>query len=385
LLLSATRGASLVRALLATDAIDLPRLEQQLERVEAPSMRHIAPVAALVQNLPPGLCERLLAVPVRRDPRTGTVDVAVVDARDPHAAEEISYWLKAPVRVVRTSVASMDAALRRVESSPDIGMHSLAPPMGSPVLSEGSTSSPPEEELGAGLNIPIALTRRSLLPVAVGEVGPPAVERDSVRSLQKEGEPVLDLKRRRLSGPASEVKGPAAPPTQRGPFGPASAPAAPDPVAALVEKMQQAPDRDGILELLISGAASVARSVVVLAVRRDSITGWVGSPGVGDGRASLRDLRMPMTPRTVLNEALDYEGIRLVRLPDDAVHAPLARLLGIKPASLVAVGAVRIEGKPAALVVAGGLVDSVRSMSLMADLTPAAGESLARLLRERRK
>jgi hypothetical protein len=149
--------------------------------------------------------------------------------------------------------------------------------------------------------------------------------------------------------------------------------------------MQQAPDRDRILELLISGAGSVSRSVVVLAVRRDSITGWVGSPGVGDDRSSLRDLRMPMTPRTVLNEALDYEGIRLVRLPDDAVHAPLARLLGVSPASLVAVGAVRIEGKPAALIVAGGLVDSVRSMSLMADLTPAAGESLARLLRERRK
>jgi hypothetical protein len=46
---------------------------------------------------------------------------------------------------------------------------------------------------------------------------------------------------------------------------------------------------------------------------------------------------------------------------------------------------VRIEGKPAALIVAGGLVDTVRSMSLMADLTHAAGESLARLLRDRRK
>ena len=70
--------------------------------------------------------------PVRRDPRTGTIDVAVVDARDPHAADEISYWLKSPVRVIRTSMASMDAALQGIDEEPGLGMHPLAPPMGSP-------------------------------------------------------------------------------------------------------------------------------------------------------------------------------------------------------------------------------------------------------------
>jgi len=385
LLLSATRGASLVRALLATNAIDLPRLEQQLERGEAPSMRHIAPVAALVQDLPPGLCERLLAVPVRRDPRTGTVDVAVVDARDSHAAEEISYWLRAPVRLVRTSVASMEAALRRVETTPDVGMHTLAPPMGSAVISEVGGRSAPGEDFGVAMNIPIPLTRRSLLPLNVGDVGPPAIERESARSRPMGKEPVLDLKRRKTRSPPSEARAPSAPPTQRGPFAPTAPAVSSDPALAIVEQMHQAQNRDRILELLISGAAAVARSVVVLAVRRDAIAGWAGSPGMGDERASLRELRMPVTTRTALSEGLDNEGIRLVRLPDDAVHAPLALLLGIPPASLVANGAVRIEGKPVAVIVAGGLVDTVRSMSHMADLTPAAGESLARLLRERRK
>src|SRR6202035_2024957 len=129
LLVSATRGTSLVRALLATRAIDPLRLEQQLERGDAPYMRHVAPVMALVQHLPPGLCERLLALPVRRDPRTGTIDVAVVDARDPHAVEEISHWLSAPVRMVRTSMASMDGALRRIHSKPEQGMRTLAAPI----------------------------------------------------------------------------------------------------------------------------------------------------------------------------------------------------------------------------------------------------------------
>src|SRR5271170_293013 len=119
LLVAATRGTSLVRALLATRAIDPLRLEQQLERGDAPYMRHVAPVMALVQHLPPGLCERLLALPVRRDPRTGTIDVAVVDARDPHPVEEVAHWLKAPVRMVRTSMASMDGALRRIHAKPE--------------------------------------------------------------------------------------------------------------------------------------------------------------------------------------------------------------------------------------------------------------------------
>jgi hypothetical protein len=126
LLASATRGTSLVRALLATRAVDAMRLEQQL----APAMRHVAPVLSLVQQLPPGLCERLLALPVRRDPRTGTIDVAVVDARDPHPVEEIAFWLRAPVRMVRTSLAAMDAALRRLHDKPaEAGPRSLAAPI----------------------------------------------------------------------------------------------------------------------------------------------------------------------------------------------------------------------------------------------------------------
>ena len=113
-------------------------------------MRHIAPVPSLVDRLPPGLCDRLLALPVRRDARTGTVDVAVVDARDPHPAEEIGHWLKAPVRVVRTSIASMESALLRLGSpadgEPDPGMRSLAPPIWSP---PAAASLPPPPPAGA--------------------------------------------------------------------------------------------------------------------------------------------------------------------------------------------------------------------------------------------
>src|SRR5271165_3740283 len=138
LLVAATRSTSLLRALLATRAIDPLRLEQQLERGDAPFMRHVAPVMPLVHHVPPGLCERLLALPVRRDPRTGTIDVAVVDARDPHPVEELGHWLRAPVRMVRTSLGSMEAALRRIHEKPEQGLRTLAAPIWVP-----STAAPP--------------------------------------------------------------------------------------------------------------------------------------------------------------------------------------------------------------------------------------------------
>ena len=82
LLASVRDRVSLVRALLSTEAIGISRLEEELALTapEAPLQRHPVPVLELLARLPPELCESLLAVPVRSDPRTGTVDVALADA-----------------------------------------------------------------------------------------------------------------------------------------------------------------------------------------------------------------------------------------------------------------------------------------------------------------
>ena len=72
--------------------------------------------------------------------RTGTVDVAVVDARDPHPVEEMGHWLRAPVRMVRTSLTSMEAALRRIHEKPEHGVRTLAAPIWVP-----STGDPPTD------------------------------------------------------------------------------------------------------------------------------------------------------------------------------------------------------------------------------------------------
>ncbi|HEY1691789.1 MAG TPA: hypothetical protein VGG39_06490 [Polyangiaceae bacterium] len=429
LLVSATRGTSLVRALLATRAIDAPRLEQQLENGDAPYMRHVAPVMGLVQQLPPGLCERLLALPVRQDPRTGTIDVAIVDARDPHPVEEVSHWLRAPVRMVRTSLASMDAALRRLHAKPETGMRPLAPPIwvparvpppqdlsktpayGSPMFDESQLVDPEDDSSPTDVmdfpatdpNIPFALTRKSLAPVAIIELGAPAVERPG----RWEGEPVLDLKRRKVassSAPPSPALSPtppsspfSAPPIVPTPIlvsspvvpsAPPIAPNAPSPpfpeVGSVLDAIRNANDRDSILELIVAGLRTVARRVGVLAMRKETLVGWTCSPELGD-RNVLRGVRLIPAMSDILSNALETEDAHLVRIPKDAAHAPLLAVLDGPLSREVALGAVRVEGKAVALLLADEMGDSRLATGRMQELATVAGDALARMLRERRK
>ena len=391
LLVSATRGTSLVRALLATRAIDPVRLEQQLERGDAPTMRHVAPVMALVQHLPPGLCERLLALPVRRDPRTGTIDVAVVDSRDPHPVEEIAHWLSAPVRMVRTSMASMDAALRRIHTKPEQGVRTLAAPIwvpsvheppqdltktpayGSPIFDETRLVDPLDDSSPTDVidfpvadpNIPFALTRKSLAPISVAALTEPVIERPP----RHETEPVLDLKRRKTSTTGVAPNAPTMPFAE---------------VTTILEAIRDANDRDSILELLVVGTRTVARKVAVLAVRRDALVGWTCSPELGD-RAALRATRVSPEMSDLFTGVLATDTARLIRIPKDAAHAPLLSAMKAAPSAEVALVSVRVEGKAVALVLADELGDTLVATRRMEELARVAGEAFGRLLRERRK
>jgi hypothetical protein len=424
LLMSATRGMSLVRALLATRAIDAMRLEQLLERGDAPYMRHVAPVMSLVQPLPPGLCERLLALPVRRDPRTGTIDVAVVDARDSHPVEEMAHWLKAPVRMVRTSLAAMDAALRRVHEKHEAGMRPLAAPIWVPSATEprpdlprtpayGSpaveaSSSPAADEADeadeSSMNgelqptahdpdIPIPLMRKSLASVTVSDLGPPAVE----RGVPADVEPVLELRSRRPAGAASAI-GPqareGAPETEpvldlrkRKSLHsvPPSAPPSPfEDVGPRLDAIRAAPDRDTILEEVVLAVRTIARKVGVMAVRRDALVGWSCTAEFAE-RTTFRAARLPMTMSGVLGVALASPSAELARIPKDGTHAPLLAAMISPPAREVGMVAIRVDSKPVALVLADDMDDALVGAQRLELVARVAGQSLARLLRERRK
>jgi hypothetical protein len=177
---------------------------------------------------------------------------------------------------------------------------------------------------------------------------------------------------------------PPAPITTRGPF----SPGAPWPpfgdVSPTLEAIRAASDRDTILELLVSGVRPAAPRVAVLAVKRDLLMGWTCSPEMGD-RTALRSARLAAPPDSVLSAALGTDDAMLARIPKDAAHAPLLAAMHSPPLGEVALVAVRVDGKPVALIIADDLGDSMAVTKRMQELAHAAGEALGRLLRDRRK
>src|SRR5688500_13184328 len=61
--------------------------------------------------LPAGLADRLGAIPVRKDPRSGRIDVAALDPLDGHVVTELEFHLGEKVRVLRADSDAMKAAL----------------------------------------------------------------------------------------------------------------------------------------------------------------------------------------------------------------------------------------------------------------------------------
>jgi hypothetical protein len=165
---SVSGGAPLLQALIDAGAADSETLTRYLARTEAPYLKQVAPLPELIERLPRGLVARLLAIPVRQDPRTGTVDVAVADPADPHAANEIAFHLGSPVRVVRASLASIEEALRRLRiRSRDDGPADRFREAAARAARERETESPPDETSAwRGAAGPDPNRRRGSLPPA---------------------------------------------------------------------------------------------------------------------------------------------------------------------------------------------------------------------------
>ncbi len=133
---SISGNVPLVVALTETGAVSHETLARYFARSDAPFLRQVVPLMEVCEKLPPGLCARLFAVPVRRDAITGTVDVVVADPTDLHPGREIAFHLQVPVRLVRGPTYAIDEALRRMRMRA-----SKVPPPSRPPGSRPPTSS----------------------------------------------------------------------------------------------------------------------------------------------------------------------------------------------------------------------------------------------------
>ena len=396
----ATEGVPLPRVLVALNFITPERLDEELARSEAPTVQNVAPVQDLVDTLPNGLCSRLLALPIRVDPRTGTVDVAVADARDPHGAHEIGFFLKAPVRIVRAPLAALERALDR--STAPLDVHAIAAANSSAPDAEASKSiwvvqrtvaqeafketpawgtpvprpSPVKSAVHASYGM-LPETPDSDLPPVLQALAPAPPRRtlpsSPVAHALLAGE-ALETSQRRpsygslLSGRADSWT----PPPPALPF--------PEP-SRILSTMRNALDRDEVLHALLTGVRVVARKVALLVVKRDAFVGWRCTPEFGE-EAELRKIRIAVAlPSALANAAT--AGRYLGPIYNSEAHAPLLQVMG-KATPDVAMTAVRLKGQATMLVVADELGDTALGTKRIDELARAAGDALTRILKRAR-
>ncbi|WP_394822386.1 hypothetical protein [Pendulispora albinea] len=394
----ATEGIPLPRVLVALGFITPERLDDELARTDAPVVHTLVPVPSLLDALPSGLCSRLLALPIRMDPRTGTVDVAVADTRDPHGANEIGFFLKAPVRMVRAPLAMLERALDRSTAPP--AMHALAAPphpnahadaprsiwavqrriketpaWGTPVPRPAPMLANPVSPFGVNAE-PIESDLPPVLRVIPQSPGP--AERRSRPSYPMAhallANDTMATSGRRASFLPTQTARPDSwiPDEPTLPF--------PDP-SRIIATMRSALDRDEVLHALLMGTRAVARKVALFVVKRDAFVGWRCTPEFGD-ESELRKIRIASNlPSTLATAAA--AGRYLGPLYRTEAHAPLLQVMGNTTRD-IAMSVVRLRGQATMLVVADELGDTALGTQRIDELARIAGEALTRILKRAR-
>jgi hypothetical protein len=355
-------GASVIQSLIERGGLAPRVLEEELARSDALLIRVVVPVIRLVDALPPGMCRALLAVPVRQDSFTGTVDVATIDPQSDHVEREFSYHLRSPIRRIRAPYGAIDEAIRRIES----GEFEVAPP-------------PPPAPIRLGRRTPVYISRADIDTAALGvpQLARPASDRP------------IPLVRRSPSpdappgGPEPDLSGLTRTITQRPPshnLGPYSqgAPAGPFPdTGPLIDAIRQARTRDEIIDLLLNGLAMVAGRVGAFVARKGEYQGWRCNDALADVE-SFRKLRISADVPSVLATAV-ATGFYLGPIPQTSAHGELLGVMG-GFASEIAVSPLRVEGKLALLLLLDDLGDSMLATRRAEELGRLAGEALGKLL-----
>lgn len=152
-------------------------------------------------------------------------------------------------------------------------------------------------------------------------------------------------------------------------------------IGGILAALRIAGTRDEVLELVMTGARTLAVRVALFVVKRGGYLGWACTPEFAD-RAALQSVLIPLEAASVFDEAL-REGLYLGPIRHDETHAALLHVM--RGASRdVAVVPIRVVGKTAAIVVADELADTMIGTRRLEELARSAGEAFARIVRSRR-
>ncbi|MEP7052358.1 MAG: hypothetical protein ABJB12_18470 [Pseudomonadota bacterium] len=319
------RGVSLTQTVneFYPELLDL--LERALDRADFPAIHSVRPLTDLVRSLPEGMCERLLALPVHRDPHGDRIDVAAVDVLDGHVASEFSFHLRAPVRILRASFSELTAALRGLQ---DKG---------------------------------IFLTQLSEADIIARPASPPDPHEDELGS-----EPVLSLGRPKAFVPAAPE--PSGPPWAME-------------FEAAIAALDQAASPEQVVTGVCDGLGPVP--ALVLAVRSSGFEVRGGSPALGQP-AALRALRVPSGNGNLL-DATARLGFYFGPLSQLAALAELEGRWGVSPSADCYARAVNVSERPSLIVLMAGFSESTEATRRADVLARSAGNALERIVRARKK
>jgi hypothetical protein len=379
LLLVVQRGLPLSEALAEQDEGLLARVDQELNRSELPSVLTVRASPELFARLPEGMCRRLLAVPVHVDPRTGRVDVAAVEPLDPHIAQEFSYQLAQPVRVLQASREAVRGALDRLQQR---GKVSAQPPAGGRALGSDAPIPLVKLESAARSDAPIPLVRRSLPPVRAPSAMPPAdarpgrtaaalPEAEGVAASWRSKPPPVDLVVRARAEPSR--------PESVGPQ--ASRASSVPPAPSVRERLEKAASPEAVLELLREALAPSAS--IVFAIKSASFEGRVASDLV-EQRTKAKQLSLLSHQPSVLETAVK-SGFYLGPIPNTPNHRELRDALPPDAVNEVYVTVITVSDRPSLVWLIAGFEQSLDLTRRADEVALAAGRALARILRERKR
>jgi hypothetical protein len=339
-----TRGVSLTQTVNDLYPELVPLLERALDRADFPAIHSVRPLTDLVRSLPPGMCERLLALPVHRDARSERIDVAAVDVLDAHVASEFAFHLRAPVRVLRASFTELISAIE--------GLHAAGIfPSG---LAEGLVELNDADLIGTQAAVASDATQIRIS------------DSDFQRDDDPGNEPVLSLRRPKpFAAAASEAAGP---------------PWALEFEAAVAD-LETAESPEQVVAGLCEGLRPVR--VLVFAVRNTSFEVRGGSFSLG-APAELRALSVPSGNGSLL-DATARVGFYFGPFAQLAALTELEGRWGVAPGGDCYARAVNVSERPSLIALMAGFSESTEATRRADVLARSAGAALERIVRARKK
>lgn len=403
---SCARGIALVQALMERVPEVSTILEYEYQRWLGPRQSSISTDVALVRQLPLGMCERLLVLPLERAHEDDPVPLAVVDPFDVHAMAEFRYCLGLAVTPVRVHY---DLFIQELDAVRHVGQASAAglmdagddhtPAFGVRALgtfrrrnrqtrdfSESSRANrqgftlPPLEAPGPSSEPPLPLLRTTLapqrspgasseptFPLVRGTLAPPTYPTAPtvVRagSTSRDSEPVLTLVKQKPAGRALSMPAPAHPPAH----------VSESPNLTL-SRLEEAESAAQLLDLLQSSLSSTAPCQAHFSVQKGRFAPKWSSSGV-----HAQNFELTAEQEGVLLTACQV-GYFLGPLPPDGKVLGLGHLLGMRPREELYVAPVTVKNRAVLVVVVGRFDDAFAITRWVDALVLRAGQVLERLM-----